>query len=293
MKLEHKKTVYSDYILILAGTALMAWALKSIYDPINLVTGGFTGIAILVKGVTENWFKGGVPLWLANLALNIPVFIIGMRVKGIRFLFRTLVATVALSGWLLVVPATPFVTDDLLLASIFGGAISGAGIGLVFIARATTGGTDLVAAIIQHYAKHYSVSEIMQVIDALVVLTGAFVFGITKTLYAVIAIVVVSRVSGGLMEGLKFSKVAFIITQHHEKVAEKIMTKMERGITNFQGTGMYSNSERNMLFCVVSKKEIIALKELVIETDPAAFVIVTDAREVLGEGFIEYSHAER
>lgn len=271
----------------------MAWAIKSIYNPINLVTGGFTGLAILVKGVTENWFEGGVPLWLANLVLNIPVFLIGMRVLGIRFLFRTLFATVALSGWLFVVPIIPFVTDDLLLASIFGGAMSGVGIGLVFIARATTGGTDLVAAIIQHYAKHYSVAEIMQVIDALVVLAGAFVFGITEALYAVIAIFVVSGVSDGLMEGLKFSKVAFIITQRHEEVAEIIMTKMDRGITHFQGTGMYSNSEKNMLFCVVSKKEIIVLKELVIETDPAAFVIVSDAREVLGEGFIEYSQTKR
>jgi Uncharacterized conserved protein len=282
-----KKTVYADYFLMLAGTALMAFSIKSIYASINLVTGGFTGIAILLKDLSGQWIPGGIPLWITNLILNIPLFLIGIKVKGIRFLGRTLFGTIAISGWLLVIPAVPIVANDLLLGAVFGGAISGVGIGMVFIARGTTGGTDMMAAIIQHYAKHYSIAQIMQVIDALIVMVGAFVFGLELALYSVITIFVVSRVSDGLMEGLKFSKVAYIITDYHREVAKSIMTEMDRGITNFQGTGMYLETPRNMLFCVVSKKEIVELKELVMKIDSRAFVIVSDAREVLGEGFIE------
>jgi Uncharacterized conserved protein len=282
-----KKTVYTDYFLMLIGTALMAFVIKSIYASINLVTGGFSGVAILLKDLSGQWFEGGIPLWFTNLILNIPLFLIGIKVKGIRFLGRTLFGTLAISMWLLVLPEFSIVTDDLLLGAVFGGAISGVGIGLVFIARGTTGGTDMMAAIIQHYAKHYSIAQIMQVLDAAIVLIGVFVFGLERALYAVIAIFVVSQVSDGLLEGLKFSKVAFIITSRHREVANSIMTEMDRGVTNFEGTGMYSDAQRNMLFCVVSKKEIVGLKEIIMKIDPRAFVIVSDAREVLGEGFIE------
>lgn len=277
-----KKMVLRDYILIILGTFMLGFAIKNIYDPVGLVTGGVTGIAIIMKK------QLGIALWVTNTVLNIPLFIASVKLKGWRFIKRTLVAAVSLSVSLYIIPEITFLTDELLLVALFGGIISGAGVGMVFIAQATTGGTDMLAALIQRALPHYSLAQIMQVLDALIVLCGASVFGITYALYALIAIYTVTRVSDDLIEGMKFSKVAFIISPRTEEIAQAIMDQMDRGVTALNARGMYSGVSRDMLFCVVSKKEIIQLKELVVGHDSQAFVIVSDAREVLGEGFIEY-----
>lgn len=277
-----KKMVFRDYILIILGTFIMGFAIKNIYDPVGLVTGGFTGIAIILKK------QLGIALWVTNTVLNIPLFLAAVKLKGWQFIKRTLVATVSLSASLYIIPEITFLTDELLLAALFGGIISGIGVGLVFISRSTTGGTDMLAALIQRALPHYSLAQIMQVLDALVVLIGASVFGITYALYALISIYAVTKVSDGLVEGMKFSKVAFIISPKTEEIAQAIIAQMDRGVTALNAKGMYSGLSRDMLFCVVSKKEIVQLKELVVGHDSQAFVIVSDAREVLGEGFIEF-----
>ena len=274
--------VLRDYILIILGTFMLGFAIKNIYDPVGLVTGGVTGIAIIMKK------QLGIALWVTNTVLNIPLFIASVKLKGWRFIKRTLVAAVSLSVSLYIIPEITFLADELLLVALFGGIISGAGVGMVFIAQATTGGTDMLAALIQRALPHYSLAQIMQVLDALIVLCGASVFGITYALYALIAIYTVTRVSDDLIEGMKFSKVAFIISPRTEEIAQAIMDQMDRGVTALNARGMYSGVSRDMLFCVVSKKEIIQLKELVVGHDSQAFVIVSDAREVLGEGFIEF-----
>ncbi|MGL5436307.1 MAG: YitT family protein [Lachnospiraceae bacterium] len=271
-----------DYALIIIGACLMGFAIKNIYDPVGLVTGGVSGIAIILKD------RFGIALWITNTVLNIPLFLLSIRLKGWRFIKRTLVATVALSASLYVLPEIPFLMEDLFLTALFGGIISGIGVGLVFVASATTGGTDMLAALIQRALPHYSIAQIMQVLDAIIVLVGATVFGVTYALYALIAIYAVSKLSDGMIEGLKFSKVAFIISEKNEEIAGDIMAVMDRGVTGLDATGMYSGDRKDMLFCVVSKKEIVQLKELVVGHDAQAFVIVSDAREVLGEGFIEY-----
>ncbi len=282
MEIPSNRPAYVDYLLMTIGTCLMAVAIGSIYDPITMVTGGFTGIAIIVKAFLD------IPLWLTNLMLNVPVFLLGIKIKGFKFLARTLFSTIALSAWLYVLPPFHFTVDDYILAAIFGGVIGGVGIGFVFLARATTGGTDMVAALIQHYYKHYSIAQILQVIDAVVVLAGAYVFGLSKALYAVISIFVVAQVSDGIIEGLNFSKLAYIITDKEDEIANAIMTTLDRGATGINATGMYSSTEKKLLLCVVSKKEIVQVKEIVTRIDHGAFVIVSDVREVLGEGFIEY-----
>lgn len=287
MEMPANRPVYIDYLFMIIGSGLMAFAIKCIFDPINLVTGGFTGIAIILKSMTGGIIEGGVPLWLTNLVLNIPNFFIAMKIKGIRFIGRTSFSTICLSLWLYVIPEMNFMVDDFVLASLFGGVITGIGIGLVFLARATTGGTDMMAALIQHYWRHYSIAQILQVVDAVIVLAGAYVFGISRALYAIIAVFVVSQITDGMIEGLKFSKIAYIISDKQTVVASAIMKELNRGATGLKAKGMYSDKEKDMLFCVVSKKEIVYLKEIVINADPNAFVIVSDAREVLGEGFIE------
>lgn len=160
---------------------------------------------------------------------------------------------------------------------------------MILLARATTGGTDMVAALIQHRMRHYSIAQIMQVLDGLIVLAGLYLFGVQPALYAIVSIFIVSKLSDALMDGFKFSKAAFIITEQYDLVAQTIMKEMNRGVTGLHAKGMYSGQDKCMLYCVVSKKEIVELKELVLNLDRNAFVIVTDAREVLGEGFLESS----
>ena len=287
MRIMNSRPWYVDYLFIFMGTGIMALAIQCIFEPIGLVTGGFSGIAIIIRKRTAGIVEGGVPLWLTNLALNVPVFIAALIIKGRKFLGRTVIGTVLLSFWLYVIPQVDLTQGDYMLSAVFGGVITGIGIGFVLLAKATTGGTDMVSALIQKYVRHYSVVQILQVIDGMVVLAGLYVFGLKPALYAIVAIFITSKVSDALMEGMKYSKAAFIITDYYKEIADAIMTQLDRGLTGLDATGMYSGDKKTVLYCVVSKKEIVELKDIVAKIDPKAFVIVTDAREVFGEGFLE------
>ena len=287
LKVNGKKPVWLDYLMIIVGTGLMSLAINSVFDAAGMVTGGFSGIAIIIKAWTKNLIEGGIPLWVTNCVLNLPLFVIAWKVRGFSFIKRAILGEISLSVWLAIQPVWNLAGNDLLLSALYGGVIQGVGIGLVFLGGGTTGGTDMMAAIIQKFLKHYSIAQIMQVIVAMVVLVGMYVFGVHKALYAIIAVYLVTKVSDGLIEGLKFSKAAYIITGKPKEISDMIINDLDRGVTGINARGMYSGQDKLMLFCVVNKKEIIMLKEKVDKIDPDAFVIVTDAREVHGEGFIE------
>lgn len=272
---------WTDYLMIVAGSFIMGFAIKNMYDPMNLVTGGVSGAAIIVKSLT------GIPLWATNTVLNIPLFLAAWRLKGWNFIRRTLVATVSLSVSLYVIPEMPLVEGDLFLSAVFGGIVSGVGTGLVFLYQATTGGTDMLAALMQLKLRHYSIAQIMQFLDGAVVVAGASLFGIRHAFYAILAIYAVCKVSDGILDGMKFAKQAVVISDRSEEIAGQVMDRLERGVTAVDATGMYSGRTRKMLFCVVSRKELVILRDIVKQIDPRAFVIVDDVREVFGEGFIE------
>ena len=272
---------WTDYLMIVAGSFIMGFAIKNMYDPMNLVTGGVSGAAIIVKSLT------GIPLWATNTVLNIPLFLAAWRLKGWNFIRRTLVATMSLSVSLYVIPEMPLVEGDLFLSAVFGGIVSGVGTGLVFLYQATTGGTDMLAALMQLKLRHYSIAEIMQFLDGAVVVAGASLFGIRHAFYAILAIYAVCKVSDGILDGMKFAKQAVVISDRSEEIAGQVMDRLERGVTAVDATGMYSGRTRKMLFCVVSRKELVILRDIVKQIDPRAFVIVDDVREVFGEGFIE------
>ncbi len=276
-----------DFVYIMIGTALMSQAIGNVFGSVNLVTGGFSGVSIIIRGMSEQFLGTGIPLWLSNFALNIPLFVAGGIIKGWRFLQKTFLASVMLSFWLWFFPEYVYVENDLFLASVFGGILMGLGIALVIMAGATTGGTDMIAALICTRVRHVSLVYVLQIIDAVIIAAGVFFFGLPLALYAITAVFVATRVSDSLIEGAKFAKAVYIITSRPKETAEKILHDMDRGLTGIRATGMYSGDERMMLFCVVSKKEIVQVKDIVRQTDPKAFVIVSDVREALGEGFIE------
>ena len=274
-----------NYFLILLGTALMAIAIQWIFDRVGLITGGFTGLTIIIRNLTEALLPGGIPLWLTNIVLNIPIFLYSYIRFGKNYIGKTGFATILLSVWLYLIPVIDMSGDDYMLAALFGGAFTGIGMALVLKAGATTGGTDMVAAIIQSH----TVVQVMQVLDAAIVILGLYVFGLRPTLYAVVSIFVSTKISDAFLEGFKTSKAAFIITNRYEEVAERLMDELDRGVTGLHAQGMYTEEKKCVLYCVVSRKEIVRVKEIVNDVDSSAFVIVSDVREVLGEGFLEYS----
>ncbi|MDD5934073.1 MAG: YitT family protein [Clostridiales bacterium] len=288
MELFGKKTVVRDVFFVIIGTLMIALSVNWVFDPNGMVTGGVTGLAIAVKYLTGFIFDGGVPVWLTNILCNIPLFIAALFVLGKKFTLRSLGAMLGLTVWLYLIPVQNMFDGDILLSAIFGGAMAGLGMGFVLMTMSTTGGTDLMAMLIHEKKKHISVPMLLLFVDGLVVVLGVFVFGINKALYGIIAIYISAKVSDGILEGVKFAKVAFIISDEYEQISADILNLVDRGVTALSATGMYSKSDKKLLFCVVSKKEIVGVMEIVHKIDPKAFVIVNDVREVLGEGFIEY-----
>jgi uncharacterized membrane-anchored protein YitT (DUF2179 family) len=283
-----KLLLIRKYIIILIGTVLMAVSVNLIFEPMGLVTGGVSGLAIVVKFLTKEWIPGGFPIWLFTIICNIPLFILAAWMRGFKFLVSAVFGTVAFILALMIIPVYDLKIDDYLLGAILGGAVGGVGIGMVFSVQASTGGTDLLANVIHATKRHISIPQILNFVDGFVILAGAIVFGLGNALYAIIAVFITSKVSDGILEGLKFAKMAYIISDQYKEIADAIMYQLGRGVTGVGATGMYSDKDKKMLFCVVSKKEIVKIIELAQKIDSKSFVIISDVREVMGEGFIEY-----
>lgn len=280
-----KRKVLFEYLCILAGTTIMAVATNIFYESNSIVTGGITGLSIVIQYLSGKFFGFPIPLWMTTVALNIPLLILGAKVNGKKFITRTIIAIGFLSIMLYLTKGLEAKNFDMTLCSIYGGLISGLGLGLVFRNGATTGGTDLSASIINAKNKHLPIANIMFCIDACVVTAGFFTFGARNAMYAIIAEFITSRIIDMMLEGFIFSKSVFIISEKTDEIAEKILNQMQRGVTSLLGRGMYTKKEKNVLFCVMTNKEVYNLKTMINLIDPQAFVIVTDAHEVLGKGF--------
>ena len=284
---KHRKLF--DILLIILGTLCMSAPVKLIYEPMKMVMGGFGGFAIVIKYFAEG-FGVNIPVWVSNAVLNIPVFIIAFFVLGKDFVAKTLLGAVSFAVWLYIIPTYDICGGDYLLAVAMGGLFDGVGIGLIFLTNSTSGGTDMVSAILHKFFKHYSVPSILFVVDGIIVVSGAFVLGFRNAMYGIITIYVLTKISDTMLEGVKFAKLVYIISDEYEKIAKLIMSEMDRGVTALAAKGMYTNKDKSMLFCVVGKKEIVKIKEIAAVTDPKSLIIVSDVREVFGEGFVEYSH---
>ena len=281
-----------DYACIIVGTFLMAVSANFFYTPANMVPGGFTGLSIILQHVTTGIVAGGLPVWFWNIVLNVPLILFSVRLRGWKFMRRTFVASLVFSAWLFVLPEQALVGDNLFLIAIIGGALMGAGLGLVFLGKATTGGTDTVAALLQRALPHYNTAKIMPVLDGLVILLSVWIFGIEVSLYAVITVVLCGRLADNMVTGQRNACMAYIISEQQEDIAEAISQQMKRGATILHGTGTYTNRPREVLLVAVSNRQTALLRDIVAEVDPKAFFILTDASEVRGEGFLNYTNEE-
>lgn len=275
-----------DWLSFFVGTGLMAVAVQLVYDPSHMVTGGFSSIGIVVRNLTATEEFSGIPLGFTTFILNIPVFIWGYKKKGMAFVKKSLISVIFLSLWLLVIPAVTVEKEDLVLAAIFGGGLTGIGLGLVFLRDGSTGGTDMLAMLLHEYFPSYSPVFIMKLLDGAIVILGAVYFGIPRAMYAIVAVIIFSKISDNMLEGMKYARGVWIITEKKEEITEILLHGLERGVTAWKAEGGYTKKGKWMLFSVVGKREIVKLRNLVQETDEAAFVIVGDTREVYGEGFL-------
>jgi len=271
-----------DYFLITVGAFLLSYAIIGFWRPFSLVTGGVSGLGLIFESLTN----GRLPIWLTNLVANIPLFIIGWRTIRREYFVRSLYVVAIFSFGLAWVELLPYPPTDIFTSAVFGGVVGGIGLGMIFRAMATTGGTTLAATILhQKVFKQISLPKILFVLDSIIITFGLVVFGLLETMYAVIAVFVCTKVTDVILEGVSFAKGAFIISKESDAIAEAILKTMSRGVTGIPSVGMYSKNKQDMLMCVVNTKQLVALKELVHSIDERAFVIVTDVREVLGEGF--------
>lgn len=275
--------------LILAGSTLIALATFYVFDPAGLITGGFSGLAIIIKSVTARVFGQGVPLWLSSFLLNIPVFLLAWKTDGLHSILKSALSWLVMTAELAVFPSHPLLPDNLLLVSIYGGAMYGIGTGLLLSAHATSGGTDMLGNSLHHFHlfRCFSIGRIIQVLDGTIVILGLLEFGLERTLYAILSVYLCGKLTDYVIGRGLSAKIALIISNCNESIAKDIMTDLSRGVTGLRGRGMYSGKERTILVCICSNKDIVDIKDIVHHYDPKAFFIIGNVNEAMGEGFVE------
>jgi uncharacterized membrane-anchored protein YitT (DUF2179 family) len=273
------KQVIKNLLLIAVGSVLMAFSMTMFFIPNKIAPGGFSGLGTVFYHLFH-W-----PAGLVVFLMDLPIFLIAWKRYGTSFVLYSLYAVAVCSVFTDYV-AMPVITHDIMLASIFGGIVQGFGLGLVIKAGGNTGGTALLGQLLHTALPRMNLAWMIFAVDCLVVLFSAAVFGVEISLFAFVALYVSSKMLDMVLEGMSSAKSIYIITEHADEIAQKVLYEMERGATNLSAKGMYSGEPKDVLLVVLqSSGEVIKLKETVREIDPDAFVLVMDAREVLGEGF--------
>lgn len=262
------------------GSFLTALGLVAFLIPNKIAAGGVSGLATVL------FYVFGFPVGVSMFVINLPLLILCVKELGMRFGAKSLYGTFVISffiDFLAVYIREPWTTNPL-LASIYGGVVCGLGMGIVFRAKGTTGGTDLAAALINKFLG-VSLGYSLLSIDGLVIILAGVVFNIEAALYALVSVFVTSKMIDLVQEGVGYAKAALIISERHQEISSELLSRMSRGVTAIQSRGGYTSQERDVLLCVVSQSEVSTLKSIVYHVDPKAFVIVSNVNEVLGEGF--------
>jgi uncharacterized membrane-anchored protein YitT (DUF2179 family) len=276
-----------DFILMTVGLVLTAWALNAFLIPNRIAAGGVSGLATVLYYLGQQ-YGVTVSVGAQMLAINAVLLVVGWRTRGLRYAAKTVYGAVGLAVLVdLLGRVTPsLASDDLLLAALYGGALSGIGMGLVFKAGGNTGGTDIVAQLIAPRTS-LGVGQLVLIVDALVVLLAAAVFGPALALYAVVAIAVAGWVIDLVLEGISVERAVWVVSDQADRIGEAVTRELGRGATQVHATGVWTGESRGMLFIVVSRKELDALKQIVGAVDASALVIISNVHEAIGEGFKE------
>lgn len=266
------------WLQIVLGCVIGAAAYPTFLDPGKIAPGGLTGVAMILKHL---W---GWDIGITSLILNIPLFIVGYKAMGRVFAFRSLAATILFSLMIDLLPLKA-ITVEPILGTLYGGILLGIGLGFILRGGATTGGTDMAARMVHKYLPFLSVGMFLFLIDCIVVVAAWIFIGSSEALYALICIFITGKAVDMVMLGLSSNKACFVITSEWETVSRRLMTEMDRGVTQLSARGAYSGIERPVVLCVLPPQEVSRLKEIVRQEDEKAFMFITEAHEALGEGF--------
>lgn len=267
-----------SYAQIILGALIGGAAYPLFMTPNKIAPGGITGIATILNHLFQ-W-----PVGTVTLILNVPLFLISYRAMGRIFAFRSLVATLFFTLFIDVLPLQPMTTDPL-LGALYGGVMLGAGLGLIMRGGATTGGSDMVARMVNKRFQFISTGSFLFAIDFAVVVSAGFLIGATEALYSLICIFLSARIMDTIIIGFSSNKACFIISSRWQEISDRIMRDMDRGVTQLTARGAYTGAERPTLLCVIGRSEIMALKRILREEDEKAFVIIVEAHEAIGDGF--------
>lgn len=280
---EEKKTLrrrVMDYARITIASLLYAVAVSLFLDPNALAPGGVTGIAIILNRIT------GLETGTLVLFINIPIIAVGTWKFGLRFILSTMYCTVLTSGLINLIAPFGAATADPFLAAVAGGALMAVGIGLVFKAGATTGGTDIIIKLLRLKFPYLKTGVLFLITDALIVTASAFVFkNVDVALYAGLVVFINSVLLDVVLYGRDGAKLIFIISDRHEAITKRLLEDLDIGVTYISGWGAYSGKEKNVIMCVMKKQISPRAETIVREEDPRAFMIVTSATEIFGEGY--------
>ncbi|MDI9520930.1 MAG: YitT family protein [Bacillota bacterium] len=282
----NENRIIKQYTLIVIGCFIAAASYPLFLEPNFIAPGGLTGITTILN------YHFNLPIGLTSLILNIPLMLAGWRLIGAGFIFRTILATLLFS-FLIDLLHLPALSDDPLLASIFGGIMLGVGLALIFRGNATTGGTDLMARIVHHYQRAITIGVFLFAFDTLVILLTWIFLSASHALYAMICVFVIAKVLDQVLTGFGNDKACYIISKQYAQIEKRLMTEMERGVTRFDAVGAYSGEPIKMLLCIVGQFEAPKLKTIVNDEDPTAFMFITDTHETLGEGFAKLIEEEQ
>lgn len=289
------KELIKEYSSIIIGTFLMAVGLVVFISPLKLAPGGVYGIAIILHHIFD------FPIGLSGIALDIPLLLLGTWILGPKFGVKTIVGIISLSGFITLLefaygydPLIAIMENNVLIPdpaanfilSLFGGVFVGVGLGFVFKARATSGGTDIIAMVFKKYFKYIPMGTMIIIVDSIIVLVALAVFqDWSIPLYSWFVIYVVGFTVDKVISGISRRKAVIVVSDHHDKIKEFIINDLERGGTFLQGEGMYNQAEKKIIFTTMSSKELPSLLHHIHEADPKAFISILDASEVFGEGF--------
>ena len=276
------KTVIIELVGTILGSAIMAFGVASFLLPNQLSSGGVSGIA------TMTYYLLNIPMGTMIIFMNVPLFIFAGYRIGKEFFIKSLVGTISLSIFIDILDQYSPVTTDRFLASIYGGVIIGIGTAIILKVGSSTGGTELVANLIKTYNPYISMSKYLTIIDIIIVTLNVIFLGhIEIGLYSAIAIYLYGKMIDIIFEGIYFTKLLFIISDKNEEISNAIKNEVKRGVTGLYGKGMYSEKEKLVLICAASRGDVYKIKDLARKIDKRSFIVVSNAREVLGKGFKE------
>lgn len=275
------KKYIKEFLLIVIGTFAMSLGYSFLLVPNNIASGGASGVAIIFHSVL------GLPVALTVLAINVVLFGVSFRMVPVNVLVKSFVGTVLLTFFLEITSSVLPFTDDVLLASTFGGVLVGVGVGVVIRCGASTGGSDFLAILLcKLFKKRLSVATLILIIDGIIIVSAGIVYAdYTLMLYTVISAYITSRLADSIIEGGNSAKSVYVISEKSEEISSAIINDLKRGVTGIYGRGMYTGRDTTMILCIVMRNEIPKLRSLVKKIDKDAFIILSDVREVLGEGF--------